>query len=148
MYLTKNAIHSPYCVSHPRRSPPKKRIATPQDTPDGSYNKTRHLSATHLGIDNDSLRLSGLPNLKLGRKTRTSCSTRFQSNKSFISALAKLMRTPPQFLISSMKIRQQRLPIIKHGYSTFFGQTDISFQTIRFDTVQRAKQPIKKRSDT
>ena len=45
-------------------------------------------------------------------------------------------------------IRQQRLPIIKHGYSTFFGQTDISFQTIGFDTVQRAKQPIKKRSDT
>ena len=31
------------------------------------------------------------------------CSTRFQSNKSFISALAKLMRTPPQFLISSIE---------------------------------------------
>lgn len=66
-------------------------------------NKTRHLSATHLGIDNDSLRLSGLPNLKLGRNNTHLLLTRFQSNKSFISALAKLMRTPPQFLISSMK---------------------------------------------
>ena len=112
-------------------------------------NKTRHLSATHLGIDIDSLRLSGLPNLKLGRNNTHLLLHPLPVEQIFHFSTCQINENTATVLNFLYEvIRQQRLPIIKHGYSTFFGQTDISIQTIGFDTVQRAKQPIKKRSDT
>ena len=104
-----------------------------------------HFSSAHLGIYNDCFQLPAFPHLEFGSDDAYFLLHPLPIEQVLHFAACQIDEYASLLLdFRDEIIGQQRLPIIEHGDSSLLRQAYIPFKAVRLDTIQRAKQTVKK----